>query len=520
MHRSQRIFGIVIFALLLVSGTVAAQQGGGTRPAPSGSRGTVGSPGMSGAALNTGDGSRTGGGQAGGGQLSGQGGQAGGGQLGGQRGQLGSEGGERPAFGSGLNLSERGTGDFALELPSMGEGDQPAWMARFGSGGFGSSSEGGDVPEGLPSLEEMDWHPENLPENMPEAPGAFADLSGLAETQAGAQAAVAEALAGVTEQAQAAADAATEQAQHAYDQFWADYYTAVETTAQAYYDTMTATADYLLQSYEVALDYTTQTVDYYLAYAEQYAAYCVLYPWDCYSYAYDAATNSYYYVGEVSDTPSGTTTIGDVTVNVSVPVNATPAPSAEAYEALVVFANDQLGAVIEPLYAGVATDAIGQVIAYLPDEIEAQLLNATTISGATYWGLVTGGAATVIVGDCATNAANCAITADNLSVQLSSAATGMYGLLTSAAIPTTAEAALSLITTVYPKLDGLAFNQITDVEQGLAFMATTASVGYDVDTQQPVSTAKVVYAGVVEINGAPFVYAVIGIGEGYVNHLS
>ena len=509
MLRTRRTLVFVIVALFVLSGSVAAQRSGGSRPAPSGSGGTAGSPGMSGAALNTGAGGRSGG-QAGGGQV-------GGGQLGGQRGQGGAQGGERPTFGSGLNLSERGTGDVALELPFM-SGETGDWMSRFGSGGFGTRAEGGELPEGLPTLEDQGWSPESLPEGLPEAPGAFADLSGLAETQGQAQDAVAGALGDATEQAQAAADAATQQAQQAYDQFWADYYTAVETTAQVYYDTMTATADYLLASYAAAVDYTTQTVDYYLAYAEQYAYYCALYPWDCYSYAYDAATNSYYYVGAASDAPSGTTTIGDVTVNVTVPISE-PTPSAEAYEALVVFANDQLGAVIEPLYAGEATEAVQLVIGYLPDEIEAQLLNATSISGVTYWGLLTGGVGAVIVGDCSTNPANCAITADNLSVQLSSASTGMYGLLASAAVPTTPEAALALITTVYPKLDGLSFNQITDVEQGVAFMATTASVGYDVDTQAPISTAKVVYAGVVDVNGAPFVYAVVGVGAGYASLL-
>ncbi|MBK9748493.1 MAG: hypothetical protein IPO91_17200 [Chloroflexi bacterium] len=513
MLRTRRTLVFVIVALFVLSGSVAAQRSGGSRPAPSGSGGTAGSPGMSGAALNTGAGGRSGG-QAGGGQVGG--GQAGG-QLGGQRGQGGAQGGERPTFGSGLNLSERGTGDVALELPFM-SGETGDWMSRFGSGGFGTRAEGGELPEELPTLEDQGWLPESLPEGLPEAPGAFADLSGLAETQGQAQDAVAGALGDATEQAQAAAAAATEQAQQAYDQFWADYYTAVETTAQVYYDTMTATADYLLASYAAAVDYTTQTVDYYLAYAEQYAYYCALYPWDCYSYAYDAATNSYYYVGAASDAPSGTTTIGDVTVNVTVPISE-PTPSAEAYEALVVFANDQLGAVIEPLYAGEATEAVQLVIGYLPDEIEAQLLNATSISGVTYWGLLTGGAGAVIVGDCSTNPANCAITADNLSVQLSSASTGMYGLLASAAVPTTPEAALALITTVYPKLDGLSFNQITDVEQGVAFMATTASVGYDVDTQAPISTAKVVYAGVVDVNGAPFVYAVVGVGAGYASLL-
>ncbi|MBE2270907.1 MAG: hypothetical protein IAE80_21900, partial [Anaerolinea sp.] len=307
-----------------------------------------------------------------------------------------------------------------------------------------------------------------------------------------------------------------EAAQQAYDQLWADYYAAVDYTAQAYYDTVTATADYMLQSYYAAVDYTTQAVDYYIDYYDQYAYYCTLYPWDCYSYAYDAATYTYYYVGDVSDTPAGTTTIGDVTINVGYPIQPTPIPSAEAYEALVLFANDQLGAVVEPLYAGAATDGVQSVLTYLPEEIEALMLNAMSISGAAYWGLLPGGAAAVAVGDCAVN---CAITADNLSIQLSSGSAGAYGMLASAAAPTSPDTALQLITTVYPKLEGLAFAQITDVETGYAFTATTASVGYDAATQQPVSSAKVVYAGVVDVNGVPFVYALVAVGQGYVDLL-
>lgn len=534
----KRLAILLMAAALIVPGAVFAQQGGGgDRPAPSGSGGTAGSPGMSGAALNTGT-REGGGGQAGGEQPGGGGqpggerpqpgaGQPGGGERpqpgggagqpgGGERPQPGGQGGgERPSPGSGLNFSERGTGNLPLELPTM-SGDQPAWMSRFSSGGFGTRSFGGDM-ETQPAMDEAAWRPDNMPENMPEAPAAFDDLTGIAEAQTNAQIAVNEAITSGTEQAQQAADSATQGAQEAYDQFWHDYYTAVDTTAQVYYDTVTATADYLVQSYETAVDYTAQTVNYYIAYAEQYAYYCSLYPWDCYSYAYDSATNAYTYVGDVSDAPTSTTTIGDVTINVSYPVNATPAPSADAYEALVVFANDQLGAVIEPLYAGLATDAVQQMIAYLPDDIEASFLNATAISSVTYWGLLAGGAAAVSVGDCSTNPANCTVTADNLSVQLSSASAGMYGILAGEAVPTTPEAALALITTVYPKLDGLAFAQITDVETGYAFTATTASVGYDAVTRQPISTAKIVYAGVVQVNGAPFVYAVVGLGEGYVN---
>jgi hypothetical protein len=158
------------------------------------------------------------------------------------------------------------------------------------------------------------------------------------------------------------------------------------------------------------------------------------------------------------------------------------------------------------------------LIAYLPAEMQAYVANLTTISGETYWGLLYGGFASVMVGDCSSG--NCAVTADNLDVQLSSSAAGAYGLLTNAAAPTTPEQALALITQVYPKLDGLAFAQVTDIDSGFAFTATTASLGYDAATHQPISAAKVVYAGVVSVNGQPFVYALVAVGEGYVALIS
>lgn len=43
-----------------------------------------------------------------------------------------------------------------------------------------------------------------------------------------------------------------------------------------------------------------------------------------------------------------------------------------------------------------------------------------------------------------------------------------------------------------------------------------ASLGYDTATYQPVSVAKVVYAGVVIVSGQPFVYTLVAVGEGYV----
>jgi hypothetical protein len=546
---------LVLAMLVMLTGATFAQGdrgggGGGSRPAPSGSGGSVGGPSMSGQAVNAG-GQRSapevnvqgGGGQSGGfsggenniGGVSGGsnfGGNAntggGGSNFGGGRGQAGGVvvaagdvdgdgvadaisgrfggGGFTPPTGEGgsslsARFAERGSGSFQLGIFQPGEGESWFQLGGFGARGQGGATTGGTNMEGAP------WHESGT---VPEVPAAFSDLEAVTQAQATAQAAVDSAQGQATE----AVNQATAQAQAAYDQFWTDYYAAVDYTAQAYYDTVMASTDYMLQAYYEAVDYATQTVDYYLAYYDQYAAYCAAYPWDCYSYTYDASTNTYYYVGDTSDAPVSTVTIGDVAINVGYPVQPQPAPSAEAYEALVVFANDQLGAVVEPLYAGVATDNVQAVITYLPDEIEAFYLNSTSVSGATYWGLLNGGAAGVSVGDC--GAGNCAITQDNLSLQLSSASAGAYGIFASAAAPATAEDALALITRVYPKLEGLAFSQISDVEQGFAFTATAAGLGLDPNSSQPLSVAKVVYAGVVSVNGQSFVYALVAVGEGYI----
>lgn len=569
---------LCLICIVMMTTMASAQPSGGSRPAPSGG-GNAGGPGMSGQALNAGtmpeggsfeapqgDGvnvqagngeSRQGGGgfeapqgggvnvQVGDGGSLPDGGTGGGPRVqvfGGAQPPVGDYDGDgQPDVGTFLpsgGMSQDVLNQFYTQLLGRGGGFEPtggfggrglgniSLDALFASpeygGGFGTRSQRTVEGESLTgtALEGTPWMPTELQGELPVAPAALTDLTAITQAQENAQVAVDVAVQQSTEAAQQAADAATQAAQQAYDQFWTDYYAAVDYTANAYYATVTASADYMLQTYEEAVNYTMQAVDYYIAYAEQYAYYCAAYPWDCYSYVYDATYNTYVYVGEVSDEAVSTTTVGEVTTTATYPIQPTPTPSAEAYEALVVFANDQLGAVVEPVYAGVATDEVQLMMGYLPAEIQAYLLNTTTMSGTTYWGLLHGGFGAVMVGDCAADSANCAVTADNLSVQLSSAAAGAYGILANQTMPTTTTDALALITMVYPKLDGLAFAQITDVEQGLAFMATTASMGYDTATMQPVSAAKVVYAGVVDVNGQAFVYAMVGVGEGYVSSMT
>lgn len=170
-----------------------------------------------------------------------------------------------------------------------------------------------------------------------------------------------------------------------------------------------------------------------------------------------------------------------------------PGPTADAYSAVTVFANAQLGMVIEPLYAGEATGDIVAQMQLLPPEIQGFVLNALMASGDDYWTLVNGGAAGVMVAD--------AVTTEQLTAELSSNATGLYTLRVEAAMPTNASEALNLITHVYPALTGLAFAEIADIEDGMAFTATAASMGVDPFTGASLSAPKIVYAGVIDVDG-------------------
>lgn len=210
----------------------------------------------------------------------------------------------------------------------------------------------------------------------------------------------------------------------------------------------------------------------------------------------------------------GVPTIDVSMPTLSFPTLSVPTASDEAVAALSQFNNDHLGAALDLVYAGSANVDVESVMQYLPAEVQAAMLSTSTISGVTYWGVLRNGAAMVAVGDCSTDAAACTVTADSLSVQLSSAASGTYGVLVNATVGD-AQGALNLIIATYPKLGGLSFTP-APVEQGWAFSASTLSMGLDPVTRQPVSAATLIYAGGVGVGSQTFVYALVAIGEGYV----
>lgn len=496
----QTIIGIILVCSVgLVP--VLAQGGPATPTAPSTNGGSFGSPGMAGATGN-GAGSY----QALANSLADTVGQVLDGLgSGGILGNLGNDGeagaalnellagltGGRPSALNGV-LGEAGLGALFGETGLTAQVNAAlavgASWAEFG--GFGAQIASGMIPqvtiESVNALLTGTFNEEWSSRLSTELNSAFAAQS--------------EAISTGTAQAQAAAQAA-------YDLYWADYYTAVSTAALETYNLTLSNAESLYQE-AVALAYTA--IDTYDEAAAYYATYCLYYPWDCYAYAYDAAAGVYQNVEALSQTPAGQVVMGelDSTIDTAAALAVeTLASSPEAFEAIVVFANDQLGASVEPLYAGSLTQDIANYLMYLPDEIVAYASLFSDVT--TYWGLLRGGVAGVAIVDCATDMI-CAV--ENLAVELSDSSGGLYALVVAAPMPADADAALGLITTVFPKLNGLPFSQIMDMDEGLAFLATAYGVGVD-NNGQPLTVAKLIYTGVVNLEGQTMVYALVAVGE-------
>ena len=402
---------------------------------------------------------------------------------------------EEGGLGSGLGLGDGQPGAIDTENgPGLGQFDGPF---VFGDGNY----ELPPVPSVLDDLE----------------PGAVAQQA--IETAA--------------EQGPVAAEAAIEAATTAYEILWSDYYDAVDYAADAYYDAVTGVIDYGLDSFEdyygLVVAESLAAIDDYYDYYDVYLDYIAMYPWDSYAYMYDEAAEAYvsqepvnvyyynyYYDAETVAAEPVPVSAEQTVTTYAAPIPAqAPAPSAEAYEALVIFANDQLGAVVDPLYAGEVTEEVLDALLTLPAQAQYPAYLAAEMDIAGYYGLLRGGAAALAVGECPAGQV-CQLGTD-IPAELSQAALGVYAIRTGEPLPATPAEALQLTQLVYPKLTGLEFVQLADV-QGYAFMAQTASVA-TVDGQ-PATVAKVVLTGVADYNGQTVVYAAVGVGDLYANLLN
>lgn len=198
-----------------------------------------------------------------------------------------------------------------------------------------------------------------------------------------------------------------------------------------------------------------------------------------------------------------------------------PASSAEADAALNGFASTYLGTGYAWLYTGnldssnaspEAVAAWNAAVAQLPAEVQSYIALFSNAAAGSYWGVFQTGSGMVTVGDC-TNNPNCIVTIDNLDFYLTSASAGVYTSYMAGAV-SSANDALNLIHATYPALSGIALEAVS-AEQGFAFQAVT--YGTSTGNQQVQATSRIYIAGAIAAGNQALVYAVVGVGDGYVN---
>jgi hypothetical protein len=230
--------------------------------------------------------------------------------------------------------------------------------------------------------------------------------------------------------------------------------------------------------------------------------------------------------GQASITPPATLARGSATPQATAgrgkrgtPTVQAPASSADAETAVVSFASTHLGIAPDLLYAGSwdgdaqqasasATQTLNAIIAQLPQEAQAFVAGLSEFSGAAYWGVWKTGAGIVALADCTDNP-NCTVTQDNLKLYITTSSGGVYGVYAAGSVANSTDA-LNLLKQTYPALASLNLTVVSDAQTGYAFQATTTSAS---GSQ---AAAKYVYAGVVTAKGQHLVYALVAVGEGYV----
>jgi hypothetical protein len=212
-------------------------------------------------------------------------------------------------------------------------------------------------------------------------------------------------------------------------------------------------------------------------------------------------------------------TIGEVAFDLSALDDLALETSPEAYAAIVAFASQHLGTLVSPLYAGVLSseevvvpesynDLVAMVLTQFPEDMQAVIDQAATISGAGYWAIFPEGAATLYTGDCADNPA-CTVAVDGLEFQLNNSAVGLYGLYGNFGTVLNADDALRAIQAAFPRLTGYPFTPIP-VESGYAFAAVIA------DLERETANITLVYAGAVGYGDTSLAWALVALGDGYV----
>lgn len=179
----------------------------------------------------------------------------------------------------------------------------------------------------------------------------------------------------------------------------------------------------------------------------------------------------------------------------------TPLPSEkiEAKEAIQTYAQDVLGVEISKLFAGGTTGEIS-----LPVNMQDGVEVALDLAGTTYFGIWSGGIASLSFGD--------SDVSGDLVADVRDGALGVFSLTIGTAPPTDSSAALDLIRETYPGLSGYQWVEIPS-EKGYAFTAGEAN-NVSVQSWSVELTGTTINAGVAPglLDSQSFVWVVVASG--------
>jgi len=187
-----------------------------------------------------------------------------------------------------------------------------------------------------------------------------------------------------------------------------------------------------------------------------------------------------------------------------VPVTVEPGERATEYdasEAIRSYASKVLGITVQVKSAG---GQAGTII--LPGEAQESVEVAITLAGATYFGVLDGGLASVSLGD--------GEISGNLTADIESASLGVFVMTQQGALPASEGEALARIKRTFPGIANLDYIARPRKGQGYSFQATTTTTGLDPSSGKIVAVGQSVIVAVTPAlrQGRVLVSAVVANG--------
>ena len=190
-----------------------------------------------------------------------------------------------------------------------------------------------------------------------------------------------------------------------------------------------------------------------------------------------------------------------------------PSSSSDAAAVLTSFAGQYLGISPGMIYAAegdlssVDGTQLSTLIAALPDDVQALVEAALASVDVVYGGLYQDGVAALYTGTC--SGTSCSTTQGQIQFVLQEGGLGVYGTYTNGVV-SDASTALSLVRQTFPALNSISLTASTSSTSGYSFIGQS--------TTQANRTAAVTayYVGTYSAGQYTLVYALVGVGEGYV----